>query len=470
LDIPLQGPAFDNFINSLNVDKTKNEYKRLLLDFAKYRKVKTLDQLLEGEATELKNHITKYLTFLKSKGLSAGTRNIAAASLRHFYNMNDVVLNWDSIRKFVGEDDTKRVDREYSLDEIAKILDAADIKYKAIILLMFSSSLRIGSLHTMQYGDLTKMKGHDIFKVTVYARTRSEYYTFCTPEAFKAIKEYLSLRERFGEVLKPASPLWRNDFDPEDLDQVKNPTFLSHDAIKSKIRSLLIRTGVAQYQKLDNKNTAGKRRNEVMAAHGMRKTAYTVMGRSHMDPEIRELLVGHKIGVRATYLKYTVEDTLAEYLRALDNLTVHAENRLLAQVDEFKKQERDIQELKEIVQNDGAYIAHLEEEMKSVEIKTRQQVEQEAKTAIDEYFKGADSKVLKLIDPMIKENARLKAIEKQHIQDTNAIKDLHEKVKGMGNKLDAFRSEIHDENKFVDKVLKEVGENETNRSRRKVKR
>jgi hypothetical protein len=242
---------------------------------------------------------------------------------------------------------------------------------------------------------------------------------------------------------------------------------MSYDTVKSKIRQLLLRSGITEYKPVREKN---ERRNIVAASHGFRKFAITQMGRSRMDAEVREMLVGHKLGVRSLYLKYSEEDKLNEYLRAVDNLTINAENRLLAQVDEFKKQERDIQELKEIVQNDGAYIAHLEEEMKSVEIKTRQQVEQEAKTAIDEYFKGADSKVLKLIDPMIKENARLKAIEKQHIQDTNAIKDLHEKVKGMGNKLDAFRSEIHDENKFVDKVLKEVGENETNRSRRKVKR
>ena len=55
-----------------------------------------------------------------------------------------------------------------------------------------------------------------------------------------------------------------------------------------------------------------------------------------MDPGIREMLAGHKLGVRALYLKYT-EDRLNEYLRAADNLTIAASNRLLAQVDESKK-------------------------------------------------------------------------------------------------------------------------------------
>ncbi len=181
--------------------------------------------------------------------------------------------------------------------------------------------------------------------MVVYARTKSAYETFCSPECYKAIKEYLDLRQRFGEILKPQSALFRNDFDPENLDQVKHAKPLSHDAIKSKIRSLLIRTGVGKYQKLDDKNTAGRRRNEVQAAHGFRKTAYTQMGRSRMDPEIRELLVGHRIGVRASYLKYSEEDKLNEYLRAVDNLTIDPASRLQKEVDEYKQQQRHIEEL-----------------------------------------------------------------------------------------------------------------------------
>lgn len=52
------------------------------------------------------------------------------------------------------------------------------------------------------------------------------------------------------------------------------------------------------------------------------------------------------MGVRGLYYKYSEEDRLNEYLRAVDNLTLNAENRLLAKVDEFRKQEQEIHELK----------------------------------------------------------------------------------------------------------------------------
>jgi integrase len=351
-NIPLKGPAFDNFINSLKTDKTKGEYSRLLVDFVKWRKVKTIDQLLIGDALELKGYITKYLTFLhKEKRLAPGTINIALASIRHFYTQNDVTLNWEIIRKFMPEDDVKREDRPYTYDEISKVLSIADMKYKAMIYLMVSSAIRIGALSPMQYGDLQKMPHHNIYKIAVYARTKSEYYTFASTEFFNAINAYIDFRKRSGEIITAKSPLWREDFDPNDKAQVKDARPITHDTIKSKLRSLLIRSGIAEYLPLDNKNTSGRRRNETMASHAFRKFAYTAMGKSRMDPESRELLCGHKIGVRGTYLKYSPEDLLNEYMRAHDALTINAENRLLAKVDEYKKQELEIQTLKQQLQS-----------------------------------------------------------------------------------------------------------------------
>jgi integrase len=408
----LKGKAFNNFINSLKADDTKKEYQRVLLEYAKWRKVDSLDHLLKGDTTELKDHITEYITFLKNKNLRAGSRNIAVAALKHFYSQNDVTLNWDIIRKFIGQDKTRNVDREYSYDEIAKLIDCADLKYKTIILLMFSSTLRLGALHMMQYGDLEKMKKYDIYKVTVYARTRSAYDTFCSPECYRAIQEYIGLRQRFGEVLRKDSPLFRNDFDPNDLQQVKNARPLSYDAIKSKLRQILIRSGVVAYQKLSKENPAGRRRNEVMMSHGLRKAGYTAMARSRMDAEVRELLVGHTIGVRATYLKYSTEDLLNEYLRAVDNLTVDASNRLLAQVDEYKHQQLEINSLKK-------QLAEI----------------QNAVVGMVQYQELSGEDVYDAAFPEQKESTTMKDIVKQTVTSKDDIKDFNRNLKGVSKEI-----------------------------------
>ena len=56
---------------------------------------------------------------------------------------------------------------------------------------------------------------------------------------------------------------------------------------------------------------------------------------SKLNPEIREMLLGHKIGLASAYYKPTVEEMLNEYLKAVPKLTVSNEERL-----KFKLEER----------------------------------------------------------------------------------------------------------------------------------
>ncbi len=90
----------------------------------------------------------------------------------------------------------------------------------------------------------------------------------------------LPFRQRSGEILTLKSPLWRLDFDHRDKAQVKNSTALSYDAIKSKIRHLLLRSNVTISKSITDENKIGRRRNEIKANHGFRKFAITQMGKN----------------------------------------------------------------------------------------------------------------------------------------------------------------------------------------------
>ena len=52
-----------------------------------------------------------------------------------------------------------------------------------------------------------------------------------------------------------------------------------------------------------------------------------------MNPEIREMLLGHKIGLASAYYKPTEQEMLSEYLKGVDNLTINEENRLKRKVE-----------------------------------------------------------------------------------------------------------------------------------------
>src|SRR2546425_3742910 len=281
--------------------------------------------------------------------------------------MNDIALSWHQIAKFIGEHETENEDREYTYEEIAKQLEIADLKYKVIILIMAYGALRIGAVPDMKYGHISKVSNYDIYKISVYKRSREEYYTFCTPECYKVISSYLQYRERSGEKLTPHSPLIRDDFDPTDTLRVRRPKSLTLWTIMDKLRQIRIRAAVAEYHPITETNRVGVRRNKVQGNHGLRKFAITQMGRSKMDSEIREMLVGHKLGIKALYLKYGEEDRLNEYLKAVDLLTINEENRLKIKVDELTaKSETNEYIINHRLQEKESEVQNLKDQLKSL--------------------------------------------------------------------------------------------------------
>ena len=100
--------------------------------------------------------------------------------------MNDFDLSSNSkkkIKRFLPPDESTHDDRAYTTEEIAQILSKCDERSKVIILLMASTGMRIGAIHTLQISDLTKIPKWNLYKIQVYARSKHDkYYTFCTPE------------------------------------------------------------------------------------------------------------------------------------------------------------------------------------------------------------------------------------------------------------------------------------------------
>lgn len=67
--------------------------------------------------------------------------------------------------------------------------------------------------------------------------------------------------------------------------------------------------------------------------HGFRKFFTTQLINSKVNSEIREMLLGHKIGLASAYYRPTEQDMYEEYEKAIDLLTIHEENRLRKKVE-----------------------------------------------------------------------------------------------------------------------------------------
>jgi site-specific recombinase XerD len=94
-----QNEAYTNFINSVDSEATKTNYRRVFPYFMKFCKREAYEQMLNIEIRKLEGLIRDYIIHLKqNKNLAPGSISMYISGIRHFYQMNDVVLNWEKIK------------------------------------------------------------------------------------------------------------------------------------------------------------------------------------------------------------------------------------------------------------------------------------------------------------------------------------------------------------------------------------
>jgi site-specific recombinase XerD len=369
--------AYRNFIHSLRSPKTRLEYLRSLryyMDWLKMDVDNDYDKLLQKDPKLIASDIIDFIIYLKDhKKLAPASVSSHIAALRHFYDFNDIDLKWKKINSFKGEYYNVTEDRPYSREEIKLLADRAELRNRAIILLMASSGLRVGAIPELKIKDLlpidTKQHG-GLYQVTVYKRSKSKYITFCTPEARKVIDQYLEWRRSVGENLNPEAPLFRKTFNRNDLLQSRNPQPLSLGTLSWILNILLHSTSVRTTQHLteqkegrNDSNTSitplltssqqqtPPHRRETMQAHGFRKFFDTSCTNAGVNPIYTEFLMGHSLGLKSRYSKPTPLDLLEGndknlgYISAINALTIDVSNRLRTKVKTLESEASKIDQL-----------------------------------------------------------------------------------------------------------------------------
>ena len=93
------------------------------------------------------------------------------SAIKHACEMNDVILNWKKLKKFIKSDKTDNSingkDRGYTHEEIQKILEFSDQRLKTAFLVLASTGMRIGALQSIRISDLERIDS--LYKVIIYA-------------------------------------------------------------------------------------------------------------------------------------------------------------------------------------------------------------------------------------------------------------------------------------------------------------
>jgi integrase len=319
----VQEEAYFNFVNSINSDATRKNYEYCMSRFLKNCNL-DLESLLKLPQQELSNLIIKYLV---SQKISSQYKTVIMATIKHACDMNDVILNWKKIKKFIKSEKTGNEisgkDRGYTHEEIQKILDFSDQRTKTAFLILCSTGVRIGALGSLKIGDLERID--DLYKFTVYSGDKEQYITFCTPECAKEIDAYLDFRKRRGENITQDSYLFVRKFSLKT--KVKGKPFKGR-ALWAILEDCISNSGLRE---IDHINPF--KRKQIPIFHGFRKYYSSQLVEADLKTELRWLLEGHNLKANdPAYVRISEKRLQEEYEKAIDNLTIDPANRLRKKV------------------------------------------------------------------------------------------------------------------------------------------
>jgi integrase len=227
--------VYFNFINSIRSPHSRKTYEFIIKKYMQYYNIQDINELLADKNNPIiiENNIIDWLVALRDT-VEYNTRYSYYTALMTFYEVNDVILRKKKISRFLGQQSTcKYKDRAYTIEEIHKILEHADIRSKVLVLLLISSGLRIGAVSDLRLRHLKRIEEYNLYRITVYENTKDEYYTFCTPECADMIDSYLSYRQQSGEKIEADAPLIRERFDVLDINGSarKNPNLYRQEVL-----------------------------------------------------------------------------------------------------------------------------------------------------------------------------------------------------------------------------------------------
>ena len=340
--------AYHNFVESFKSEATKRVYVQSFDSFLDF----LLQQQEQGQGQELKvlllliqqnnqkdieNLIISYILKLRKDGYAYSSINTMISGITYFFSINDIVLNKKKICRYMGEHVKTVKDRAYTREEIKKIFECCNLKNKIIVSLMASTGCRIGAIAKLKLSDIKYIEKEKLHQIFFYTNTKEEYYSFCSYECSKYIDEYLDLRKRCGEKINEKSPLIRDDFQQDDLLRAENPKPLTTYNLTFYIRKVLIASGIRNPIKMEFRGPKKKMRKQVAANHGFRKFAMTTMANARISPEIREMLLGHSIGLSNAYYRPSVSEMLNEYLKVVNDLIIDPSHRLQKTILELEE-------------------------------------------------------------------------------------------------------------------------------------
>jgi hypothetical protein len=366
----LQDPI-QTFLYALRAPETKRKYPQRLkfffdpifpdLDF----KSQALEFIKKAKASDQFVY-SSFINFIVIQNKRVDKKEITAGTVRNYYKaaklfceMNDVVVNWKKITKGLLREKQYGDDRAPSFEEISLLMKYPDRRIIPIILVMASSGIRGGAWDYLKWKHIIPIEREGQIvaaKIIVYGGGPDEYYSFITPEAYFALKQWMSFRESYGEKITGESALMRDmwqttiksegksSYHPGNVGVVTQPKALKYGGIKSLMERAIRSQGV---EKILKQGTPYNTRREWKILHGFRKFFNSVLVNANVNHIKKERLMGHDTRLDNNYFKPSEEDLLSEYIKVVDLMTLNEEFKLRQKIEKLEVEKSRIDKLEE---------------------------------------------------------------------------------------------------------------------------
>jgi len=349
------------FSYALNAPESKRQYPKRFKVFLDYLDLDLGNSSIEERVNKfyydyiikkgnkwLENELLK---FFRLQNERAERNEISTQTIPNYYkpiklfcDMNGISITWKLITKGIKKGQRHSDDRPPSIEEIKKLLEYPDRRITPIVLVMISSGIRISSWMYLKWKHFQPIERNGEIvaaKIDAFnAKTKKYYYTFCSAEAYKAVKEWVDFRASFGENITGESDVLRDLWQIKSqryanyLGLAKHPKKFGYHGIRMLINDAWKIQGIREELK------EGKRRYEFKSLHGFRKFFESECQKVMKSINV-SYLMSHDTGRVQHYYKPTLDELLDNYLLAIPFLTIDESNKLSKQVQELREKNED---------------------------------------------------------------------------------------------------------------------------------
>ncbi len=262
---------------------------------------------------KLKDRLIGFRSYMMDHGLADFTVRGRMAGVRSFYNSFDIELPrlQGERRRARTREENREIPTKEDLQAVLKVCDPLE---KAVLLTGASSGLSSVEIQNLKLRDFEKGYDEETGIVTLKIqriKTGVEFVTFISPEASRAIHEYISYRSREVKAASPArvKQLRKQQILSEDgylfvLRQIDDSYLVGHNEEIRKLSENSIQKMYRSVSSKAKKNTQSGTYNTIRS-HNMRKYFNSTLLNAGCDSFHVEWWMGHEL-----------DDTRAAYFRA----------------------------------------------------------------------------------------------------------------------------------------------------------